>query len=134
MPKTLTPKQIAALAAGRAKGEALRKAAANGEAPTMQFVKAEPKPEPKAAEPVKAKGLGHTDARLKLRGLGLAAAKLPGRGQTVVIGGFAVSNVRGVFHFVEAAAKPEAKPAKPAAPEVTREQVLAWLSANGLKL
>jgi hypothetical protein len=132
MTKTLTPKQIAALAAGRAKGKALREAAERGEAPTMQFIKAEPKPEPKAAEPAKAKGLGHTDARLKLRGLGLAAAKLPGRGQTVTIGGFAVSNLKGVFHFVEA--KPEAKPAKPAAPEVTREQVLAWLSANGLKL
>jgi len=116
--RTPSAKQLAVLAAGRAKAKANREAAPAPVA--LDFVQL-------PASPVET--LDHAGARAKLRALGLQAAQLPGRGKAVKLGAWTITNAKGKFSFASDT------PAKAApAPELTREMVLAWLTNNGLKL
>ena len=112
--------QLAALAAGRAKAKAAREATPAPVA--LDFVQL-------PTSPVEI--LDHAGARSKLRLLGLQAAQLPGRGKAIQLAGWTITNAKGKFSF--ASDTPPAQQPK-AAPEITREMVLAWISANGLKI
>lgn len=114
-----SPAQLAALAAGRAKAKAQRDATP---APVqLDFVQL----------PATTETLDHAAARAKLKALGLQAAQLPGRTKSVKLGNWTITNTKGKFSFASDAA-PAQQPK--AAPEITREMVLAWISANGLKI
>jgi hypothetical protein len=130
--KKLSPAQLAALAAGRAKAKANKELAPK---PVLEFVQTTPEVKPQA-------GLDHAAARAKLKQLGLANQRLPGRKQVMVIAGHRISNEKGVFYFSSAekeapsggAGKKEEVPAKR---EPTREDILAalaWLKAKDFKL
>lgn len=115
-----SPAQLAALAAGRAKAKASREATP---APvTLDFVQL-----PTGSVEI----LDHAGARTKLRALGLQAAQLPGRGKAVRLGNWTITNAKGKFSFAsDEAPQPKAEPKV----ELTREMVLAWLSANAAKI
>lgn len=127
--KMLSPAQLNALARGRAKAKANKEAAAKSAG--LQYLPAPvvSVPEAKTAAPV---GLEHGAARAKLKELGLAGQRLPGRNQTMVVAGWSVTNNKGRFHFV-AAPKAEADqaPSVPELPPQTRpmtiEEVIAAL-------
>lgn len=127
MPKIMTPAQLANLAKGRAAAKAKREAAARGEAPKapLEFIQ-------QAPQAPKGPALDHDAARAKLRELGLQACQLPGRTKSVTLGAWTVTNEKGKFTFTSSAPQPKAE-AK-AAPEITAEQVLAWLTARGMKI
>ena len=131
--KMLSPAQLGALARGRAKAKANKEAAAK--AVDLQYLPAPTMPVPEVKEapqtPVQ-KGLEHGAARAKLKELGLAGQRLPGRNQTLVAAGVSITNVKGAFHFkaAPAAEKPEAKPVPalpPQARSMTIEEVIAAL-------
>lgn len=129
--KMLSPAQLNALARGRAKAKANKEAAAKSAG--LQYLPAPvvSVPEAKTAAPVP-QGLEHGAARAKLKELGLAGQRLPGRNQTMVVAGWSVTNNKGRFHFV-AAPKSEANqaPSVPELPPQTRpmtiEEVIAAL-------
>lgn len=133
--KMLSPAQLNALARGRAKAKANKEAAAKSAdlqylpAPAMPVPEAKTAPASQAPVP---KGLEHGAARAKLKELGLAGQRLPGRNQTLVAAGVSITNVKGTFHFkaAPAAEKPEAKPVPelpPQARSLTLEEVIAAL-------
>lgn len=122
--RTLSAKQLAVLAAGRAKAKANR----DKVEATLSYVQTPVlNIQPETAKPA---GLSHDAARAKLKELGLAGQRLPGRQQTLVAGGVSITNVKGTFHFSAAPEKPEAKPVPelpPQARSLTVEEIIAAL-------
>ena len=118
-----SPAQLAALAAGRAKAKAKRDATP---APvTLDFVQLPTGP---------VETLDHAGARSKLRLLGLQAAQLPGRGKAIQLAGWTITNAKGKFSFASDT-PPQPKATTPAdMPPALRDALMAWISANGLKI
>ena len=125
--KILSTAQLNALARGRAKAKANRER----EAKALEYIPAPVSvPEVKVPAAAKASGLSHGDARAKLKQLGLAGQRLPGRNQTLVAAGWKVTNIKGIFHFVEAPKAEEPKPVPPlpaGTRSMTIEEVIAAL-------
>lgn len=120
-----SPAQLAALAAGRAKAKAQRDATP---APVeLDFVQLPTSP---------VETFDHAGARAKLKALGLQAAQLPGRGKAIQLAGWTITNAKGKFSFASSAAPAQQpKAAAPAdMPPALRDALMAWISANGLKI
>ena len=122
--RTLSAKQLAVLAAGRAKAKANRDKVET----TLSYVQT-PVLNIETAKPA---GLSHDAARAKLKELGLGGQRLPGRAQTLVVAGHSIYNHKGTFHFSKAEAAPGAGsnpvPELPAGTKkMTIEEVIAAL-------
>lgn len=126
--RTLSAKQLAVLAAGRAKAKANREKV---EA-TLSYVQTPVlNIQPETAKPA---GLSHDAARAKLKELGLGGQRLPGRAQTLVVAGHSIYNHKGTFHFSKAEAAPAGGAGSNPVPELppqarsmTLEEVIAAL-------